>query len=76
MAAERALAHYVPNDELVNIACTAVREGYAERQRVLRMWHEDRPEATIEYQIIRTHLLGHDGAAVSARGRHPGGETP
>jgi ketosteroid isomerase-like protein len=67
--ADRVLGHYLPTAELVNIACTTIREGFAERERILRMWHEDRPEGDIEYEIVRTQTVGTNGAVVTARGR-------
>jgi ketosteroid isomerase-like protein len=67
--ADRVLGHYLATAELVNVACTTIREGFAERERILRMWHEDRPEGDIEYQIVRTQAVGTNGAVVTARGR-------
>jgi uncharacterized protein (TIGR02246 family) len=70
---ERVLAHFSPSDELVQVACTEVRRGYDRLASVIRMWHEDRPDAALEHRVVRALALGPDAAVVAAQGSNDQG---
>lgn len=65
---DRVLAHFAPGEELVQVACTEVRRGYDRLAAVIRMWHEDRPDAALEHRVVRSLALGPDAAVVAAQG--------
>jgi ketosteroid isomerase-like protein len=66
--AERVLAHYVPGDDLVHVACTTIRRGHEPVARVLRTWLEDHPELAIEHRVVRSQALGRAAAVIAADG--------
>jgi ketosteroid isomerase-like protein len=67
------LAHFARGEELVQVACTEVRRGYDRLASVIRMWHEDRPDAALEHRVIRALALGPDAAVVAAQGSNDQG---
>jgi ketosteroid isomerase-like protein len=70
---ERLLAHYHQGDELVQVACTSIRRGFNSLAPMLRLWHQDRPDVDLQYDVIRSEALGRDAAVVAAQGRNQDG---
>jgi ketosteroid isomerase-like protein len=70
---DRVLAHYDRSGDLVQVACTDVRRGFARVESIVRMWHEDNPGIRIEHEVVRSVLMGDDAAVVAAQGRNQQG---
>jgi ketosteroid isomerase-like protein len=66
---EGVLDHYLPTEDFIQIACTTIRPGFAQRERVVRQLYGEAREQPIEAQVVSVQPLGRRSATVAARGR-------